>query len=126
MPNVEVRDADGNLLHTYEFIADEYVTMQWEHNFQGKLFARVPLLRKLNWREIIGARGVYGTVSQENIAINASGLEYRAPEDGYWEYSAGIGNIFKVFRIDFSWRGSYLDVPDAQKFAVKGSFGFHF
>jgi hypothetical protein len=22
----------------------------------------------------------------------------------YWEYSAGIGNIFKVFRIDFAWK----------------------
>jgi len=113
-------------LNFYEFVADEYATFQWEHNFHGKLFARVPLLRKLNWREIIGIRGVYGTVSDANIAINASDLVYRAPEDAYWEYSAGIGNIFKVFRIDFSWRGNYINVPDAQKFAVKGSFGFYF
>jgi len=113
-------------LNFYEFVADQYGTFQWEHNFQGKLFARVPLLRKLNWREIVGVKGVYGNVSDENRAINASGLIYRAPEDGYWEYSAGIANIFKVFRIDFSWRGSYLDLPDAQKFAVKGSFGFYF
>ncbi len=113
-------------MNFYEFVADEYVTLQWEHNFTGKLFARVPFLRKLNWREIVGVRGVYGTVSDENVALNASGLVYRAPENGYWEYSAGIGNIFKVFRIDFSWRGSYLNLPDAQKFAVKGSFGFYF
>ena len=91
-------------------------------HFQKRL--RRPL--KLNWREIIGVSGVYGTVSDANKAINASGLTYRAPEDTYWEYSAGIGNIFKVFRIDFSWRGNYLDAPDAQKFAVKGSFGFYF
>ncbi len=113
-------------LNFYEFVADEYATFQWEHNFHGKIFARVPGLRKLNWREIIGIRGVYGTVSQDNRNINASGLVYRAPEDAYWEYSAGIGNIFKVFRIDFSWRGNYINVPDAQKFAVKGAFGFHF
>ncbi|GEP51657.1 membrane protein [Flavobacterium noncentrifugens] len=113
-------------LNFYEFVADEYATFQWEHNFHGKIFARIPLLRKLNWREIIGVRGVYGTVSNANKAINKSGLEYRAPEDVYWEYSAGIGNIFKVFRIDFSWRGNYINVPDAQKFAVKGSFGFYF
>ena len=113
-------------LNFYEFVADEYATFQWYHNFNGKIFARVPLLRKLNWREIIGVKGVYGTVSDNNKAINASGLVYRAPEDVYWEYSAGIGNIFKVFRIDFSWRGSYLNVPDANKFAVKGSFGFYF
>ncbi len=113
-------------LNFYEFVADEYATFQFEHHFQGKLFAYVPALRKLNWREIIGIRAVYGTVSDENRAINASGLEYRAPESGYWEYGFGIGNIFKVFRIDFSWRGNYLNLPDAQKFAVKGSFGFYF
>lgn len=113
-------------LNFYEFVADQYATFQWEHNFQGKIFARVPLLRKLNWREIVSVKGVYGNVSDENKAINASGLIYNAPTDGYWEYSAGVGNIFKVFRIDFSWRGSYLDMPDAQKFAIKGSFGFYF
>ena len=113
-------------LNFYEFVADEYATFQWEHHFQGKIFARIPLLRKLNWREIVGIKGVYGTVSDENRAINASGLIYTAPENVYWEYSAGVGNIFKVFRIDFSWRGSYIDVPDSQKFAIKGSFGFHF
>jgi hypothetical protein len=61
-------------------------------------------MRKLNWREIIGVRGVYGTISDANRGINASGLQYMAPENVYWEYSAGIGNIFKVFRIDFAWR----------------------
>jgi hypothetical protein len=38
---------------------------------------------------------VYGSVTDGNRAINASGLVYNAPERGYWEYSAGIGNIFK-------------------------------
>jgi hypothetical protein len=49
-----------------------------------------------------------------------------APENVYWEYSAGIGNIFKVFRIDFAWRGNYLNTPDTQRFSVKGSFDFLF
>ena len=113
-------------LNFYEFVADQYATLQWEHNFQGKIFARIPYLRKLNLREIIGVRGVYGTVSDENRAINASGLIYQAPEKPYWEYSAGIGNIFKVFRLDFAWRGNYRDVPDTSNFTIKGSFGFYF
>jgi hypothetical protein len=71
-------------------------------------------------------RGVYGTISDANRGINASGLQYMAPENVYWEYSAGIGNIFKVFRIDFAWRGNYLNTPDTQRFSVKGSFGFIF
>ncbi|WP_026708301.1 DUF5686 family protein [Flavobacterium frigidarium] len=113
-------------LNFYEFVSDQYATVQWEHNFGGRLFSRIPFMRKLNWREIIGAKAVYGSVSDANRAINASGLTYTAPENGYWEYSAGIGNIFKVFRLDFGWRGNYLDASDAQKFTVKGSFGFYF
>lgn len=119
-------DNTYNLLDYYDFVADEYASLHFEHHFNGRLFSRVPLLRKLNWREIIGIKGVYGTVSDENQFINASGLVYRAPEDIYWEYHAGIGNIFKVLRIDFAWRGSYLDIPDANKFTVKASFGFYF
>lgn len=113
-------------LNFYEFVSDQYATLKWDHNFNGRIFSRIPFMRKLNWREIIGVRGVYGTISNANRAINASGLDYTAPENMYWEYSAGIGNIFKVFRIDFSWRGNYLNAPDATKFAIKGAFGFHF
>ncbi|SMP03192.1 CarboxypepD_reg-like domain-containing protein [Flavobacterium hercynium] len=113
-------------LNFYEFVTDQYTTLQWNHDFGGRLFARIPFMRKLNWREFIGARAVHGTISDANRAINASGLPYNAPEKVYWEYNAGIGNIFKVFRIDFSWRGNYLNMPDAHKFAVKGSFGFYF
>ncbi len=113
-------------LNFYEFVSDQYATLKWDHNFNGRIFSRIPYLRKLNWREIIGIRGVYGSISDENRLINASGLVYNAPENIYWEYSAGIGNIFKVFRIDFSWRGSYLNTTDATKFAIKGSFGFYF
>jgi len=120
-------DNTYNLMNYYEFMADEYVSLHFEHNFNGRLFARVPFLRKLNWREIIGVKGVYGTISDENRAINAqTAIPYRAPEDVYWEYHAGIGNIFKVLRIDFAWRGNYLNLPDANKFTVKASFGFYF
>lgn len=113
-------------LNFYEFVADQYATLQWNHNFNGRLFSRIPFMRKLNWREIVSVKGVYGSISDENRAINASGLVYNAPEKVYWEYSAGIGNIFKVFRIDFAWRGNYLNTPDTNRFTVKGSFGFNF
>jgi hypothetical protein len=38
----------------------------------------------------------------------------------------GVGNIFKVFRLDFAWRGNYLNTPDTQRFTIKGSLGFYF
>ena len=115
-----------NNLNFYEFVADQYATLQWDHNFGGRLFSRIPLIRKLDWREIIGIKTAYGTISNENKAINASDLIYQAPEKIYWEYSAGIGNIGKIFRIDFSWRGNYLNTPQTNRFCVKASFGFYF
>jgi hypothetical protein len=115
-----------NNLRFYEFITDQYVTFKLDHDFHGRFFARIPFMRKLNWRENIGFRSIYGTISDENRTINASGLVYNAPDKVYYEYSAGIGNIFKFFRVDFSWRGNYLQMPDATKFAVKISLGFHF
>jgi hypothetical protein len=82
-------------------------------------------MRKLNWRETVGVKGVYGTITNQNRAINASGLIYSAPEDFYWEYNAGIGNIFKVLRIEFAWRGNYI-TPTTTNFGVKAALGFQF
>ncbi len=113
-------------LDYYEFVSDTYTSLHLQHNFGGRLFSRIPLLRKLNLREVIGFRAVYGEISPENIALNASGIEYQAPGDIYYEYSFGIGNIFRIFRIDFNFRGNYLQNPDARKFGVTGVFGFSF
>lgn len=102
-----------------------------EHNFNGRLFSRIPFLKKYNLREIIGIRGVWGELSQENIDLSTTGNPNEFPlvapsEKAYYEYSFGVGNIFKVFRIDFNFRGNYKDNPDARKFGVTGSFGFYF
>ncbi|MFA5557793.1 MAG: DUF5686 family protein [Flavobacteriaceae bacterium] len=115
-----------NLLNYYEFVTDEYATLQLEHHFNGKLFSRIPYFRDLNLREIVGVKGVVGTISDQNRAINASGLNYLAPEKPYWEYHVGVGNIFKVMRIDFSWRGNYRNLPDTNNWGVKIEFGFYF
>lgn len=113
-------------MNYYEFVTDTYASLQLEHNFNGRIFSRIPYVRNLNLREIIGIKGVWGEIADKNRAINASNIIYKAPDNIYWEYHAGIGNIFKVLRLDFSWRGSYLDVPDANKFVIRGTFGFHF
>ena len=121
-----VIDNTYNLMNYYEFVTDQYASLHLEQHFNGRIFSRIPFMKKLNWREIVGVKAVYGNVSDQNRAINASGLNYQAPTNGYWEYHAGIGNIFKCFRIDFAWRASYLEIPEAKKFTVKGSFGFYF
>ena len=114
-------------LDFYEFVTDTYASVHLEHNFNGRFFSRVPFLRKYNLREIVGIRGVWGDISQGNRDLNASGLVYVAPTDKiYYEYSVGVGNIFKIFRLDFNFRGNYKDAPEARNFGVTGSFGFNF
>ncbi|MEO5787705.1 DUF5686 family protein [Gelidibacter sp.] len=114
-------------LDYYEFVTDTYASLHLEHNFNGRFFSRIPFLRKYNLREIVGIRGVWGDISQANRDLNASGLTYLAPSDKvYYEYSVGVGNIFKVFRIDFNFRGNYFENPDARNFGVTGTFGFNF
>ena len=115
-----------NQLDYYEFVSDTYASFHMQHNFGGRIFSRFPFLKKLNLREVVGFRAVYGTISDKNIALNASNIVYQAPEDIYWEWSVGVGNIFKVFRLDFNFRGNYLSNPGARKFGVTGVFGFSF
>jgi hypothetical protein len=114
-------------LDFYEFVTDTYASLHLEHNFNGRLFSRIPFLRKLNLREIVSFRTVWGQISDGNKALNASGLIYNAPDkEMYYEYSLGVGNIFKILRIDFNFRGNYLDNPDARNFGITGTFGFYF
>ncbi|HMQ42872.1 MAG TPA: DUF5686 family protein [Mariniflexile sp.] len=120
-------------LDYYEFVSDTYASFHIEHNFNGRLFSRIPFLRKFNLREIVGFRGVVGEISNENVALsttsNPNTIPLKAPTKPYFEYGFGVGNIFKVFRIDFNFRGNYLnkfEYPDARKFGVTGTFGFYF
>jgi hypothetical protein len=113
-------------LDFYEFVTDTYTSLHLQHNFGGRIFGRIPGLRDLDLREVVGFRAVYGDISDDNRALNASTIPYQAPDEVYWEWSVGIGNIFRIFRLDFNFRGNYLDNPDARPFGVTGVFGFSF
>lgn len=126
-------------LDFYEFVSDTYASFHLQHDFGGRIFSRVPFLRKLDLREVIGFRAVYGDISDANRQLNPYNhpmyggdnqdvfFPYLAPnEQIYWEWSVGVGNIFRVFRLDFNFRGNYLDNPGARRFGVTGVFGFSF
>ncbi|NRB83815.1 MAG: carboxypeptidase-like regulatory domain-containing protein [Winogradskyella sp.] len=118
-------------LDFYEFVTDTYTSVHLEHNFNGRLFSRIPFLKKYNLRAIASIRGVWGELSPENIALSTTGnpVEFPliAPDSRlYYEYSIGVANIFKVLRLDFNFRGNYLDNPGARRFGITGSFGFYF
>jgi len=113
-------------LDFYEFVTDTYASVHMQHNFNGRFFSRIPFLRKLNLREIIHLRGVWGDISAENIALSApANIPLIAPTDKiYYEYGFGVGNIFKVLRVDFNFRGNYLDNPDAKGSRNKYEYDF--
>ncbi|CAA7393623.1 DUF5686 family protein [Chryseobacterium fistulae] len=114
-------------LNYYEFVADTYTTLHLEHHFNGKILSFIPLIKKLKLREIAFIRGAYGTLSDPSKAINVEGFKYSAPSEHiYYEYGFGFENIgfgnLRIFRIDFNWRGNYLDRPDISRFGVKVGF----
>jgi len=112
-------DYSFNLMNYYEFITDQYVSGMITHRFQGLLLNKIPLMKKLKWREVVMAKAVIGNISQANkdFSIFPSGTtELTKP---YAEASAGIENIFQLLRVDAVWRLSYLDKPDIDKFGIR-------
>lgn len=119
------------LLNYYEFVADTYATAHVEHHFNGKILSFIPLIKKLKLREVAFIRGAYGTLSDASRNINVENTRYSAPDQQiYYEYGFGIENIglgnFRILRVDFNWRGNYLDRENAEKFGVKVGFQFNF
>jgi len=120
-----------NQLDFYEFVTDTYATLHLEHNFNGRLFSRVPFLKKLNLRTIVGFKTAWGEISNENIRLNTTNhpyqIQFNSPHSKpYFEYSVGVGNILKLLRVDFNFRGNYLDTPNARKFGITIGTGFYF
>lgn len=101
-----------SLLNYYDLMADQYVMGQFDYHLNGFIFNRIPLLKKLKFREVIFYRAVYGTIRDGNKAINLSNIPYLAPDGKpYQEYGFGIDNIgfdnIRPLRIDFVWRNQY-------------------
>jgi hypothetical protein len=96
----------------------------------GLIFNRIPLIRKLNWREVIGFRGMYGNLSDKNRPDNLNtGPLYKFPykdeayhylgSTPYMELSLGIENIFRVLRVDYVRRLTYRDYPEIDKEGIR-------
>lgn len=116
-----------NSMNYYEFVSDEYYSVTISHHFDGFFLNRIPLMRKLKWREVVGAKVLFGSVNEDNKNVLIFPEHLTALNNGgYYEASAGIENILKVFRIDGVWRLSYLDNPKAIPFSIKASLQFSF
>lgn len=118
-----------SLLNYYEFVTDEYVTFHAEHHFNGKLLSYIPLVKRLKLREVAFYRTAIGNLSDASKNINSTNIMLSAPsQKPYYEYGFGIENIgfgnIRMLRLDFTWRGNYLENPGAQKFGIK--FGLQY
>lgn len=115
-----------NLMNFFEFISDEYATVMYTHHFGGYFFDKVPLFRKLKWREVVSARAVAGNLGNRHRSELILPNNIYTLDQPYTEVAAGIENIFKLIRIDALWRLNYLDHPNIAKFGIRGAFEFTF
>jgi hypothetical protein len=121
-----------SLINAMEFINDEYASWDATYYLNGWLFNRVPLLRKLKWREVVSCRGFYGNLSDKNNPYKTDGL-FKFPEGvnvmgnkPYVEVGAGIENIFKILRLDYVWRLTYRDLSDINRSGIRISLHMTF
>lgn len=139
-----MEDHTFNLINNMEFLNDRYASVMLSWDMNGKIFNRIPLLKKLKWREYIGCNVLWGSLSSKNNPFlpknaNDSRLYYfpgHFNADGTFEYLstvmdrktpyveviAGIHNIFKVFHIEYVRRLTYLERPGTDKWGIRFMF----
>jgi len=108
-----------NMMNYYEFASDIYASLYLEHHFQGLFLNKIPVMRKLKWREVVSAKGVIGDLSDRHKSIMDYPDGLYKVNDPYFEASVGIENILKILRVDAMWRLSQLDHDDIQKFGLR-------
>jgi hypothetical protein len=126
-----------NLMNIQEFVADHYAGVDIDHYFNGFFFNKIPLLKKLRLREVIGAKILYGGLRSENNpndnpnqmlfpTTNEVTSTFALTGQPYVEASVGIYNIFSFIRIDFIKRFTYLYHPNVSTFGLLVSTNFSF
>jgi hypothetical protein len=121
-----------NTMHRYEFVSDQYISARFYEYLGGFPLNYIPLMKKLKWRTFIGAKAIWGGMTEHNKKLNGYYINqyFEVPnKQPFVELGCGINNIFKVFRVDFLWRLNYLDKvkhPYSQPFGLRGSLQIEF
>lgn len=121
-----------NLINNMEFLNDRYGSLALTYDMNGKLFNRIPLIKKLKWREIFRIRGLYGTLTDKNNPYknhdsdlflfpmrNGQPTSFVMGKTPYVEASVGIYNIFKLLHIEYVRRLTYTDIPGVKKDGIR-------
>lgn len=128
-----------NMMNFLEFANDQWAGLNVQYYMNGFLFNKIPLFKRLKWREVFSFKMLTGGLRKENDPAYVSGgvYEFIRDEDGkpitytlskepYMEASAGIANIFKLFRVDVVKRLSYLDNPNVSEWGIRARFRLDF
>ena len=133
-----IQDQTFQLINNMEFLNDRFVSADVSWDLNGKLFNRIPLIKKLKWREYIAVKVLWGDLTDKNnpyVAQNAAdpvlmqfpeGCYVMDPKKPYVEMSFGIHNIFKIIHVEYVHRFNYLDLPTAHKHGVRFMFRMTF
>ena len=120
-------------MNPLEFINDEYASWDLTYYMNGNLLNRIPLIKKLRWREVFCFRGLWGNLTDKNNPnMNEEGLflfpkgTYQMEKTPYMEASIGIENIFNAVRVDYVRRLNYLDHPGIQKNGIRATIVLSF
>jgi hypothetical protein len=115
-----------NMMNYYEFVSDIYASLFVEQHFQGFFLNRIPLIRQLHLREVIGCNILYGRLSENNKSVMVFPEGLSGLSIPYYEANIGVENIFKLFRVDALWRFSYLDHENISPFGIRVSMQVSF
>jgi len=121
-----------NMMQFFEFISDRFVSLNYQHNFEGLGLNSIPLIRRLKWRFVATGNVLIGRVDQKNYDLVppvadgdiVQGFRSLEPQKPYVEVGYGVENIFRLLRVDFIHRLTYLNNPGAKPFGVKLSIQF--
>ena len=120
-----------NLINTMEFLNDRYASFMMSWDLNGKIFNRIPLIKKLHWREYFGVRMLWGSLSDKNnplleqnrgngrLMYFPEGCHVMDPHRPYAELVIGIHNVFKIWHIEYVRRLSYTDLPNSPKWGMR-------
>ena len=126
-----VQQGSFNLINNMEFLNDRYASVDLAWDMNGKIFNRIPLLKKLKWREYIGFKGLWGSLTDKNnpflfqnmgdatLMYFPEGSHVMNPKRPYMELILGVHNIFKLFHVQYVRRLNYNELPTAHKQGVR-------
>ncbi len=113
------------LVRAMDFINDELYSIRATYVAHNLLFARVPILNALGFRELFILRGFQGSISNKNIPTKHNGL-FLLPQQTitmtntpYLEAAVGITNILGVLRVEYIHRLTYRHHPGVLKYGVR-------